>query len=53
MLWLGAAALFGFLTALLVDRYHRGRIKKKLGQWAQEDRDRVDEINKHLGGRDG
>lgn len=52
MLWMGISGILGVLTSLLWGRYLNRRIKKQLGTWAQEDKDRVDKINKQLGGRD-
>lgn len=52
-IWIALASLLGVLTAWLYARYRDSRIRKQLGQWAQEDQARVDEINENQEGRDG
>ncbi len=51
--WFILAGVLGVGSSLLLGRFQAYRLRKREEQWRAEERERIDEINKQLGGRDG
>jgi hypothetical protein len=51
--WFLFAAVAGVASSILAGRFNAARIRKLGKQWRAEERERIDEINRQLGGRDG
>jgi post-segregation antitoxin (ccd killing protein) len=51
--WFILAGVLGVASSLLVGRFQKARHRKREEQWRAEERERIDEINKSIGGRDG
>jgi hypothetical protein len=51
--WFLLAGAAGVGSSFLVGHFQKARLRKRGEQWRAEERERIDEINKQLGGRDG